>query len=49
MEKPPKTDGVISADRIRPISETPQIKLKWTTRVGHHNSSPPLEAFGVNY
>ena len=47
MEKPPKTDGVIGADRIRPISETPQIELKLTPSVGHHISSPPLEAFGV--
>ena len=42
-----KTDRVIGADRIRPISETPQIELKLTPRVGHHTSSPPLEAFGV--
>ena len=42
MEKPPKTDRVIGADRIRPISETPQIELKLTPRVGHHTSSPPL-------
>ena len=47
MEKPPKTDRVIGADRIRPISETPQIELKLTPRVGHNTSSPPLEAFGV--
>ena len=47
MEKPPKTDTVIGADRIRPISETPQIQLTLTPRVGHHTSSPPLEAFGV--
>ena len=47
MEKPLKTDRVIGADRIRPISETPQIELKLTPRVGHHTSSPPLEAFGV--
>ena len=48
MEKPPKTDRVIGDDRIRPISETPQIELKLTPRVGHHTGSPPLEAFGVN-
>ena len=42
-----KTDGVIGADRIRPISETPQIELILTLRVGHHTSSPPLEALGV--
>ena len=47
MEKPPKTGRVIDADRIRPISETRQIELKLTPRVGHHTSSPPLEAFGV--
>ena len=47
MKKPPKTDRVIGADRIRPISETPQIELKLTSPVGHHTSSPPLEAFGV--
>ena len=47
MEKPLKIDGVIGADRIRPISETLQIELKLTPRVGHHTSSPPLEAFGV--
>ena len=47
MEKPPKTDRVIGADRIRPISETPQIELKLTPRLGHHTSSPPLEVFGV--
>ena len=48
MEKPPKTYGVIGADRIRPISEKPQIELKLTPLVGNHTSSPPLEAFGVN-
>ena len=50
MEKPPKTDRVLGADRIpADIRNTqPQIELKLLTpRVGLHTSSPPLEAFGV--
>ena len=31
----------------QPIFGTPQIEFKLTPRVGHHTSSPPLEAFGV--
>ena len=31
----------------QPIFGAPQIELKLTPHVGHHTSSPPLEAFGV--
>ena len=31
----------------QPIFGTPQIEVKLTPRVGHHTSSPPLEAFRV--